>query len=446
MRSLLKAICLIITTIPCVAPATAAVSVHPVFAASEQVVINEPPYDPPGLGIELEVTTLTYRSPGKNWQDLTATERESLKGKPLIPENFPPVPPTKKWKLTGEISPANLMTEMIVDGRQHRVGDDDTYTIGREIIDYVDKWYAFCKSTKCQATIEGNPAGANPWEVTFWKRYVDAIFQAQVTTAMPMEGVLQVLQDSKAQNQDNALINVGQDYNSKIVIVKPGSFESFPRIRHEDINAEFLGFFSLLASYCVAASEGDPNHGPKRGLNIMPRTNFLTMYKTFAKKKLKEQLAAGVSLYDIVRVVAALDDRKWDIRNRKFKWKPQDLGKPVDEHWPGKEDDIRSGELSVEKFLNTLEPLPTASTPPLDLLMLMDKMVRHGQIGGLGDRMEGVYGNNRKPAPILEFRDLPNVCKDGVALRMKAYNQQVVDLHGKATTLDREEAGELSEL
>ena len=38
--------------------------------------------------------------------------------------------------------------------------------------------------------------------------------------------------------------------------------------------------------------------------------------------------------------------------------------------------------------------------------MLMDRMVRHSQIGGLGDQMEGVYGALQKPAPIFECRDL----------------------------------------
>ena len=248
-----------------------------------------------------------------------------------------------------------------------------------------------------------------------------------------MEGVLQVLKDGKAGTQADVLINRGQAYNQKIIVVTKDSFKPFLDIRQIDINDEFLGFFSLLISYCVAASEGEPAHGPKRGLNIMPRTNFLTMYNKFARDKLKELFKFSTSLYDIVRVIAAVEPgRKLDIANMKFKWKPQDLRNPIDETWPGKDDDMKSGELTVKKFLDTLQPLPP-DAPQLDLLMLMDRMVRHGQIGGYGDRMEGVYGSTNRPAPIFEFRDLENVNRANLADRMAAFNRQVVALHAKAT-------------
>ena len=245
-----------------------------------------------------------------------------------------------------------------------------------------------------------------------------------------MEGVLQVLKDGKAQSQGNVLINTGQAYNQKIILVTEDSFKPFLRIRRSDINDEFLGFFSLLVSYCAAASEGDPAHGPKRGLNIMPRTNFLTMYNIFARDKLQNQFAL-TSLYDVVRVIAALEPgRNIDIANMKFKWKSQDLRNPISEDWPGKAADMQSGELTVKEFLDTLQG---KDTPQLDLLMLMDKMVRHGQIGGLGKRMEGVYGALDKPAPIFEFRDLANVNRNDLSARMDKFDKQVIALHAKAT-------------
>ena len=249
---------------------------------------------------------------------------------------------------------------------------------------------------------------------------------------MPMEGVLQVLKDSKAQVQADVLINLGQDYNRKIIIVNRDSFRRFERIDPNNINDEFLGFFSLLTSYCVAASEGDPAHGPKRGLNIMPRTNFLTMYNRFAQNKLQAQFDShpSTSLYDIVRELAEVETgRRIDIELMKFKWKPQDLRNPIEVEWPGKVEDMRTGLLPVKKFLDTLQGL---NTPQLDLLMLMDKMVRHGQIGGLENRMEGVLGALERPAPIFEFRDLANVNRETLVGRMADFNQQVIALHAKA--------------
>ena len=65
--------------------------------------------------------------------------------------------------------------------------------------------------------------------------------------------------------------------------------------------------------------------------------------------------------------------------------------------------------------------------------MLMDRMVRHGQIGGYGAQMEGVYDSTNRPAPIFEFCDLANVNGIGLAERLAQFNQQVVHLHEKAT-------------
>ena len=75
---------------------------------------------------------------------------------------------------------------------------------------------------------------------------------------MPMKGVLQVLKDSKGQVQSDVLINLGQDYNRKISIMTRDSFQSFKWIDRDDMNDEFLGFFSLLTTYYVTASDGEP--------------------------------------------------------------------------------------------------------------------------------------------------------------------------------------------
>lgn len=129
--------------------------------------------------------------------------------------------------------------------------------------------------------------GANPWDVNWRQPIKEAVFQPQVTAAMSMEGVLQVLKDGKAQVSADVLINLGHVYNQKIFVVTAESFKPFIAIRFSDVNDEFLGFFSLLITYCVAATEGDPAHGPKCGLNIMPRTNLLSMSKMFARDKLQ---------------------------------------------------------------------------------------------------------------------------------------------------------------
>ena len=86
----------------------------------------------------------------------------------------------------------------------------------------------------------------------------------------------------------------------------------------------------------------------------MARTNFLTMYDTFARHQLREQLGSGRSLYDTVRELARAETvGTIDIVPVKFRWKPEDLRKPIDVDWPGKAEDMRTGELTVMKFLDT---------------------------------------------------------------------------------------------
>ncbi|EHK20040.1 uncharacterized protein TRIVIDRAFT_68618 [Trichoderma virens Gv29-8] len=443
MRSIIKPTYLIATTILCTAPAAIAIPFQ------QQVLTNgiNAAYVTPGLGVEFEVISVSYDSTKKVWDAFDTLEREALKGKKVTPQGFSGGPQTN-WKLTAEISPQNLITEIIVDGEQNKVGAGTSALIGGEIANYMTNWWALCGGGGCLADVQGDPVAANPWKVK-WRLAIDSplfVFYPQVTTAMPMEGVLQVLEDSKIQNKGNILINQGSDYNTQIILLTAESFGAFKAIRREDIDAEFLGFFSLLTSYCAIASEGKPEHGPKRGLNIMPRTNFLTMYKAFASHKLQAQFAQGTSLYDIVRELASKGSNgKQTIEGKKFKWLPEDLRRDIVEEWPGKAAARASGNLPVKEFLDTLQPLPP-STLQLDLLMLMDEMVRHGQIGGLGDRMEGVYGASEKPAPIFEFRDLMPVKKGDLATRLEQFDQQVVALHRKVThpTLDRQETGQKS--
>lgn len=68
--------------------------------------------------------------------------------------------------------------------------------------------------------------------------------------------------------------------------------------------------------------------------------------------------------------------------------------------------------------------------------MVMDRMVRLGQIGGYGHRMKGVYNVTAKPTPIFEFVDLANANSGGLAQRMADFNQQVVTLHKKAVSVE----------
>ena len=63
----------------------------------------------------------------------------------------------------------------------------------------------------------------------------------------------------------------------------------------------------------------------------MPRTNFLTIYNTFAQDKLREQFDLGTSssLYNIIHEIAnAESGTSIDIATMKFKWNLEDFESP----------------------------------------------------------------------------------------------------------------------
>jgi hypothetical protein len=250
-------------------------------------------------------------------------------------------------------------------------------------------------------------------------------FATQVTAAMPLAAVLQILRDTK-ERKSNPLATPENRNMDKFQILSKNDFASFRNIKQSDVNDEFLGYFSLLATYCVLAKNTDPAEGPKRLVNIMPRTDFSAQYNKFIEPKLKEQLK-DTSLYDIVKKVSGSND---NLAKEAFKWTPG-VRHEVPDNWNGKAGDLESGNLEVGKFLNYLQGRDPASKEDLerkDLVKLMDLALRHGQVGGLGDKMENMLDTD-KPVPIFEFRDLTRITGSALSDSMGSFEDKVIDYH-----------------
>ena len=246
---------------------------------------------------------------------------------------------------------------------------------------------------------------------------------------MPLESLLEILRDTK-DKKDNPLASKLTRNSEKITILKKDDFKPFGKIKSEDITDDFLGYFSLLTSYCVLAKANDPREGPKRSLPIMPRTDFVAQYIQFVEQKLEAQFCDGkTSLYDIVQQVSGRDG---NLAGERFSWTPGSR-REIDEKWNGMEDDLKTGTLQVEKFLNYIQGYDKKVGEQLnqmDLIKLMDRSMRHSQIGNLNDRMETVLGSD-KPAPIFEFRELTQAIGDGLANTMESYENKVIEYHSK---------------
>ena len=397
-----------------------------------------------GIGVELEVRRVIIVSDA-----LTSEQRAVIRGAEIKPVDFAGSPMTN-WKLTAEYGVEGFKPEVIVDGLKNKVGEHKTKGIGEEIFKFfvcfpiplatslvaflVNSFllqgdWAPCRAKGCKVTIDGFD-NLGPWWVK-WPEFdpVDPAtltFDPQVTTAMPLGAVLNILSDTKSKTL-NPLTNMLVD-GSQIRILTRKDFSSFSKINKKDITDDFLGFFSLLTSYCVLAGISHPDDGPKRSLLIMPRTDFATQYTAFIEPKLKKQLSKKkASLYNIVQQVSGAGS---NLDKLAFKWTPREIAQ-IDDNWMGKAEDIQTGTLAVEKFLNYLQgydPATKKALPQMDLVTLMEKAMRYGQIGGLGSKMETMTDTSQ-PIPIFEFRELERIKGPDLAATMGSYEDKVIEYY-----------------
>jgi hypothetical protein len=404
--------------------------------------------DVPGIGVELEIGGITILGSGR---PLTGGKREAIKGAVMTPVGFVGAPKLN-WLPTAEIAGSRIIPEVIVDGLKNKVGDHKTGVIGEQIYQFfvcplallvanalsavlltrpvLQKGWAPCSVKGCKVNINGFD-NLGEWSVK-WpvqpQNPEKLSFAPQVTTAMPLGAVLKILGDTKDRNVvNNPLASNGALDAPRIKILAKKDFKSFPKISSSDIDDEFLGFFSLLTSYCVLAKSTDPMKGPKHLLPVMPRTDFVTQYNTFIEPKLRKQLFdKTTSLLDIIVKVSG----NAQLAKEAFKWKAGTTTN-IPDNWSDKAENLKSGTLVIDTFINHIQGFDKKTKkalPKMDLLKLMDKAMRHGQIGSLNNKMESVLGST-KVAPIFEFRELEPLEGPELGASLGAYEEKVIAYH-----------------
>ncbi|KAH6638135.1 hypothetical protein C7974DRAFT_423057 [Boeremia exigua] len=379
----------------------------------------------PGIGVELEIRNINIVGPGK---PLVGEKREAIKGAVMTPVGFAGAPKLN-WALTAEVGESNILPEAIVDGIKNKVGDHQTKVIGDQIFQFFKGW-APCSAKGCKVKINGFD-NLGEWSVKWPMQPIDSdkmLFGPQVTTAMPLGAVLKILADAKAKNTvKNPLASSGALDAARIKILTKADFASFKKISPSDIDDEFLGFFSLLTSYCVLAKFTDPKKGPKHLLPVMPRTDFVAQYTKFIEKKLTKQfLDKTTSLLDVVVKVSG----NAQLAKEAFKWNTGAIA-TIPENWAGKANNIKTGKLEIDDFINHIQGFDKTTKktlPKMDLLKLMDKTMRHGQIGSLNNKMELVL-DSTKEAPIFEFRELDYVHGAKLGTTLGTYEDKVIAYH-----------------
>lgn len=182
--------------------------------------------------------------------------------------------------------------------------------------------------------IEGmSPAHWGTWKVSLPKVYNKALvtFGIQVTAPMPLSGIQDLI---RLIDSDDKKSPFRPGSRKPAVLVSKSDMEKLNVFKKEDINDDFLGFFSLVLSYAKAASTAGSmmkDNGPKQLINIMTRTDFGTLYKMYVKdamddsrcrsKKKKEDLSLFTVVKDLVKArKVGLSEKEMD--GLKFMWAP----------------------------------------------------------------------------------------------------------------------------
>ncbi|KAI9822914.1 MAG: hypothetical protein M1832_002939 [Thelocarpon impressellum] len=450
------------------------------------VIARAPNVQSPGVGVELEYRNMALKSDQQEKASAAFNKVDSIKGKPMKLINKDRAngilsAHSKFWEFTAEHSGtedgsaiAILIAEIIVNGQTVKVGGKNTEShpgtdppsssegvatsmslkeVGRSITDFIN---AMEPQVGLQVSIPGFDE-FGPWTATSPSAFRGAgstIWGKQVTAPLPLS-IIQRCFVSK--DKACPLLTSNPRALDKLHKVEQEHFRSFTEISTTDINEEFLGFFSLVTSYALAAKDGNRAVGPKQSLPIMPRTDFATIYKTNIQKKLQRQLDSDCdTLYGIVNKLANQVANR-DLHGYTFKWPrgpsiskdtapakapplPPPLpsfprppgknllraraktGKNKDTTWSSQEEDTKKGELEVKTWLDEIE------NRQVDTLSALDEQIFDGSIGAFGSQLETSV-DGTKLCPIFEFRDLEGVKGDNLEADFAMIDDYIVRMH-----------------
>ncbi|EAW13607.1 uncharacterized protein ACLA_043250 [Aspergillus clavatus NRRL 1] len=388
-----------------------------------------------GIGAEFESPFFYFENYKCNLDDTNAAKKKVLAGRR-----------GPNWVLTADTGdgPGKVKGEYILNGEAIKVGSGDAARAGKAIADdFVSgqatntgvsslltsgqlNWAPWKAPVRATVGIEDNKC--NPWTIgSPGKRDsgLNTLWMPQITAPMPLEAVYSLM---KLQFQTEDPPVLAKDYmygKNYLILVMPKYFEGNPNgIDPSKVTDDVLAFCSLVLSYAKAASDPlKPDESPKLRTTFMPRTDFNTLFKQ-VKSKIPGDL---FSLFNFLACSKAngtrevMFDEKYCskqgskiISNNKF----GDLAYTNVARHP-------HATMSVKSWIQGIGAL----SPSPDLLSKFDKSI-DGSIGGLGSRMERMYGSQRS-VPLFEFRNLGETATVGIEGFMAEIDSTIQDLHRK---------------
>ncbi|KAL1858812.1 hypothetical protein Daus18300_009810 [Diaporthe australafricana] len=259
----------------------------------------------------------------------------------------------------------------------------------------------------------------------------------QATGPMPLEGIHYLINLAVTKKHH---VLLGSRTDNLIYVTKEFFQDSPLGIKAVDIKDDMLGFFSLVLTYAKAADKLVQVAHLKYLSSIMPRTNFLMMYKLienglepYLKKQgdlftLLKHLACWENDYDHdKKTLYTVPDSKYcDIVNGKMVPKNKIVRDKIEFVYKFEGEDPET--VLLKNWINNLQTLEKDSlADDLDALMW-------GQMGGLGERTEFVVDTER-PVPLFEFRDLGSSTSATMEKDVKGLEDVFLALHMKFKTL-----------
>ncbi|OJJ37499.1 hypothetical protein ASPWEDRAFT_457132 [Aspergillus wentii DTO 134E9] len=271
----------------------------------------------------------------------------------------------------------------------------------------------------------------NPWTVDASSKKTDpgtgVYWAPQVTAPMPLEALYSIMKGHHVPFGSQHILD-GMSYgNNYFELVTEDYFQAKPNgIDKNHVTDDVLAFASLVLSYAKAAKKDlKADESPKLRMAFMPRTEFNTLYK-----QVKPKLPGGLfNLFNTLACYTTTQQRPWLTRTSAPEKNQLPSPAPNSPVWNSKKPPY--GSHASMKIKSWIEGIGKSSGST-DMLTTFDKSI-DGSIGGLGSKMENMFGAHRK-VPLFEFRGLSDIPMKEFESWTKKVDHTIQDLHKKYKT------------
>ncbi|KAF2674250.1 hypothetical protein BT63DRAFT_449243 [Microthyrium microscopicum] len=333
------------------------------------------------------------------------------------------------WELTGDTTfEACLSAEYILNGKVLKLGKDMVVTAAKEAAADFLSWKPSVNSPPT-IKVEGSDCD---WKITAPDDPDNAPnikWSPQITAPLPLEAIQAIFQKANSKQSSNLLSknspNKGMAYVTKDFFqAKPGG------ISPDTVTNDVLGFFSLLLSYAKVAGRIKDFEitSPKQALNIMPRSDFSTLYQQVKSSLLSKDL------YSIVGILACYTyDIDTQSVNIDAAYCSGDLSSPQSNQQFDKiifysseppNPNRNTLEFTIKDWLDSIVDDAVAT----DLLTTFDATYYDNSIGFLANAIENVIGTARA-VPLFEFRYLPGIKTTEFSTTVDEVEKELVGYH-----------------